>query len=282
MHIRWFVCVWSVIVLFGAPAALAGWIAKADFSSCPRQYIPSTHGEEGPFASESDCNARLRQVQSQTPLACARYTCSDSGGASTAGAAPPSLNQGISDALAAGMTGKISAADATGLVSLGLLGTLLTTPSRPKTAEEIRAEQAAAERARAAAIVRQQERDQLKREKETHLDQQAYSQLALLDDPGATGAAKAKVADSEPSRKCRDDRPGPDQAGATDFVCHVTVCGGEYNGSSVCCPTGYPKLNECDCRCYANDSTFDCARYAACNYSANFNPGTVPANEVKK
>ncbi len=59
-----------------APAAHAGWMAIADFSGCPSQYV-SGSGQEGPFASAAACQARLNSIST---LACARYRCVESGG----------------------------------------------------------------------------------------------------------------------------------------------------------------------------------------------------------
>lgn len=154
-----------------------------------------------------------------------------------------------------------------GLTS-GLLGSLeqnLNASARPLTPEELRAQQEEEERQRQAEIARQQELERQKQQKVASLDQRAFEQLSLLDAP--LNPSKPITHDTKPSVQCTDDqRPNG------DFICHVTVCGGAYNGASVCCPNGYPKLNECDCQCYPGDSNFECSRYAACENSANFNP----------
>jgi hypothetical protein len=63
-----------------AAPAFADWFAQADFSACPRQYIPQTSGSEGPFSTQAGCSARVAEVQQQSALACARYVCNSSGG----------------------------------------------------------------------------------------------------------------------------------------------------------------------------------------------------------
>src|SRR4051812_12759847 len=105
-----------VLFLLAALPAKAGWMAYGDFSSCPRKYIPNTSGQDGPYNSSAECHAAIANV---TPLPCARYSCSETGGGNNSSAAPAApgheLDKNIGDALAAGMTGKISGADAIGL-----------------------------------------------------------------------------------------------------------------------------------------------------------------------
>ncbi len=133
----------------------------------------------------------------------------------------------------------------------------MSASARPKTAQEIEAEQAAAELARQQAIARQQEIERKKKEKADRLDKKAFDQMSLLDSP--FNQTKAETTDFQPSKTCTNE-----QVTDNDLVCHVTVCGGAYNGASVCCPKAYPKLNECNCNCYPNDSHFECMRYGSC------------------
>jgi hypothetical protein len=90
------------------------------------------------------------------------------------------------------------------------------------------------------------------------LDREAFLRMSLLDAP--FNPEKRLAADARPSVACR-------QAAEGQLACHVPVCGGALNGPSVCCPAGFPKLNECDCKCYAADASFECMRFAACNQS---------------
>lgn len=139
------------ITIFSFPA-YADWTLNADFNTCPRQHISQTKGSEGPFNLESDCLARIREVERTQKLFCAKYTCDSSGaGAAGTAAAQPGheMDPHISNAIAAGITGDISATDAMGLVSMGLLGNALLAPSTPqpqKTPQQLEADRVAAER----------------------------------------------------------------------------------------------------------------------------------------
>lgn len=77
----------------GGCAWADGWMARADFSDCPRQYIPQTSGEEGPFATEAECEARIENVENTSQLGCAHYECDEVGGGS-GGASVPSAGGG--------------------------------------------------------------------------------------------------------------------------------------------------------------------------------------------
>src|SRR5258706_1662395 len=83
----WLTAVAFLLGLAAFPAS-AEWFARADFSSCPRQYVPQTSGGEGPFSSKSACSARIAEVQSQSPMACARYWCDEGGSGGSTGALP--------------------------------------------------------------------------------------------------------------------------------------------------------------------------------------------------
>jgi len=119
------------LLLLAVQPVFAGWMATADFTACPRKYIPNTSAKEGPFATESMCKARVDRVKRESPLACARYSCKEEGGSASSApaAAGHELDKNIADAMAAGLSGKISAGDAAGLVGLGLLGNIILAPS---------------------------------------------------------------------------------------------------------------------------------------------------------
>ena len=114
-------------------------------------------------------------------------------------------------------------------------------------------------------------REQLRREaeearakEELYQKQQDIESITFMD----TLADSLKNAEkSEPEGKdfrakiqCKGGEPGL-------HTCYVFVCGGAFGGDPVCCPEGYPKLNECDCNCYPSNADFECKRYAACQYS---------------
>lgn len=48
-----------------------------------------------------------------------------------------------------------------------------------------------------------------------------------------------------------------------NLVCMTNFCGGGMGCPYVCCPSGLPYLNHCDCKCYAT-SEFDCHSYSYC------------------
>lgn len=149
--------------------ALAGaWMAHADFSNCPSQYIPQSSGEEGPFATESDCEARISEVESASPLACAQYECDQEGddsSADTGGSIPsiPIPSGGLTTQQQVGLgLGLLGAY----MVGAGLHALLAGNPQQ-KAAERARqAALAAAQRRKAAEKQRQLEatRDRLLRE----------------------------------------------------------------------------------------------------------------------
>jgi hypothetical protein len=90
------------------------------------------------------------------------------------------------------------------------------------------------------------------------LDREAFLRMSLLDAP------------FNPEKPITTEARSPAACGTSEeeYACHVVVCGGAFNGPSVCCPAGFPKLNECDCKCYAASASFECRRYAACNRSS--------------
>jgi len=170
------------IVMLSGQSAFAGWMANADFTSCPRKYVPNTSGKEGPFATQSACNARVEQVQRESPMVCARYTCVDEGGTASGGTSAPAasgheMDQHISNAISAGMNGQISGGDAMGLVGLGLLGNALLAQPSPAEIEARRQQALAAEQARVAAEI---ERQRQIKEKNDKMDADAESMLGLV------------------------------------------------------------------------------------------------------
>jgi hypothetical protein len=91
--------------------------------------------------------------------------------------------------------------------------------------------------------------------------------------PPADPAPRLDAAATSPLGRA-EDKAGPGQSTRTvacegvAFICHVAVCGGT-SAHSVCCPAGYPLLNECDCQCYPRGASIDCEHgFAACQYTA--------------
>lgn len=126
-------------MLFSSHSAFAGWMAKADFTSCPRKYFPNTHGEEGPFDSQSACQTRVDQAKREQQTVCVQYSCVEQAAGSTNSQSPQAgheMDQHISTAISAGMNGQISGSDTVGLVSMGLLGNALLAGNRQLTPEE--------------------------------------------------------------------------------------------------------------------------------------------------
>lgn len=163
-----------------SPQSHAGWMAKADYSSCPRQNLPDTSRSEGSFNSEADCLSKLSEIKNTQKLFCARYSCVDqgvAGGEATSAAAGHEMDTHIGNAISAGLQGDISTVDAAGLVSMGLLGNALlapSTPARQKTFAELETERIAADKA---AI----EQARIERERQARRDQRVAPMFALLD-----------------------------------------------------------------------------------------------------
>ena len=165
-------------VTLSADLADAGWMATANFSGCPSN-VKATSGSEGPFNSELDCLARVREVERSQNMSCVRYACSAQPG--SAGSASPQagheMDELIGKTISYGVSGDIAPADAVGLVGLGLIGNALNAPSAPerqKTPAEITAERVAAEKF---AI----ENARREREREEKADQRVAPMFALLD-----------------------------------------------------------------------------------------------------
>ncbi|MDZ4660621.1 MAG: hypothetical protein SGJ18_03265 [Pseudomonadota bacterium] len=252
-----------LFILTSTPA-FAGWMANADFSSCPRKYIPNSTGSEGPFNSESDCLSRVNQVKREMTLDCARYSCVNQAGTTndaTPAAAGHQLDKNIGDAVSAGISGQISGADAVGLVGLGLMGNALLAPKAVETPQQ-RADRIAAE------LWAQEDSknraEQARLTEETYQNNQDQNALRFLDSMSAAVTApifsKPQGQNFRGKILCKGGEPGL-------HTCYVFVCGGAYGGDPICCPEGFPKLNECDCNCYPANAEFECKRYAACQHS---------------
>lgn len=126
--------------------ALAGWMANADYTGCPSN-ITATRSSEGPFSSESDCLAKVRQAEAGQKMSCVKYSCTSQGAADSSSAQPGhEMDPHISKAISAGITGDISPVDAVGLATIGLGVNALNAPTKPKTAAELEAERVAAEK----------------------------------------------------------------------------------------------------------------------------------------
>jgi hypothetical protein len=107
-----------IALLANAPAS-ADWVAHADFSGCPRAAYPRTHGQEPPVPTEAACQAQIDRARRGDPAVCIRYSCKETGAEASTTAPGDAIEQGMADALAAGLTGEISAAESVGLFALG-------------------------------------------------------------------------------------------------------------------------------------------------------------------
>lgn len=221
------------LLLVFVPPVQAAWIAYADFTSCPRKYFPNTSGQDGPFSSAAACQAAITKADAEQRVTCVRYSCRETGqnsSDSSSGSAAPGheLDKHIGDAVAAGMSGQISGADAVGLVGLGIMGNALlgsTAPETPQQAaqrvenQRLQAEQAA----RAANIERI-------REANYQMEQDAKA-FALMDlaDPEFKAAvpvqnSKFEVSQAftkgfEHARDCISQNSGAACAGSKSETC---------------------------------------------------------------
>jgi hypothetical protein len=196
MQIRAIASVELVIVLaLTAFPAHADWTGYADFTTCPRQYIPQTSGTEA-FATEAACNARIAQVQRETPLGCARFTCKDN----AAGGAP-SNNDPITQAISAGV--RTMTPQQTLGAGIGLLGVAAILQGLNSQQQQTSDQAAAA--AQQAAILRQHEQ-QLQDQRAEATKQELLHSLKgtgaatdlALKDTGAGAELQLKTGDTPP------------------------------------------------------------------------------------
>jgi len=156
-HLVWV----TVASSFWACAAFAdGYMLNADFSACPRKYIPQTSATEGPYYSKEACNDRITQVQRQSPMACAKYTCPPVGDGADSSATGPLIvphdpgqtagniaKQYVQSAPAPQNLQQAGATMTQGL-ALGLGVAMLQSALEGPSPEQIRAQQEAEEQAR--------------------------------------------------------------------------------------------------------------------------------------
>ncbi len=106
----------------------------------------------------------------------------------------------------------------------------------------------------------------------------ASSEFSLTDEENLKGLHWASPSAPSPAQASGDqaDRPtgvAQTECAANDtsnqtsapFTCHTLTCGGTHL-TSVCCPSGHPYLNHCDCLCYDSHQGLDCPSYSACQY----------------
>ncbi len=169
----------GVLILITTKETSADWTAKVDYSPCPRQFIPAGTGSEGGFATEAACRSRLETVQQTQKLKCAVYSCQASAGGATDAAAPGhEMDQHIGNAIAAGITGDIPAADALGLTAIGLAVNAFSTPATPETPSQLAA-RIQNERAWAEQMARENEAARVK--EAAYQSGQDSKSLAFLD-----------------------------------------------------------------------------------------------------
>jgi hypothetical protein len=185
--------------------ALADWFAQADFSACPRQYIPQTSASEGPFSTPGACSARLAEVQRQSPMACARYACNSTGGSGASATSSDSTTNALAGALTSGMRGLTTQQImGVGITALAISALMQTPDPQQQAADQ------AAEAATQAALRQQREQQRQEQERRAEATKQellhslkgtgASTDLALKD-AGAGGELQLKTGDSSPPPK---------------------------------------------------------------------------------
>ena len=171
MHKSLFLSIAIMPLCVVANVAFAGqYMAHADFSGCPSQYITESSGDEGPFDSKEACQVRIDSVKNS--LACAEYSCvpvgedsnADSGSSSSAPPTPQGLIQESTKNVAHGIVYGNSQQTGVGLFGL-TTGLLLPGLQRnPQQEAQQRREEAAREAEQRAEEERQAQEEARKQE----------------------------------------------------------------------------------------------------------------------
>ena len=162
----------AFLLLAVRPVSAEEYMAHADFTACPRKYVPSTSADEGPF-TKPQCLARVEAARQGNHMSCARYSCeprvggvsTDSSGG-TAGALQNLAAKSIADAIVSGnINEQIGALG----VAAWLAAILLNADQRQNT-ERQGAERAAraAQEAEAVARAQEYERERMKQLEARH------------------------------------------------------------------------------------------------------------------
>lgn len=169
------VVAFALILLAVRPMFAEEYMAHADFSSCPRKYVPSTSADEGPFATKPQCMARVEAASRGNSMSCARYSCEEiRGGASTGssgGIAGGSLQQQSIANIVGGMMGNNLQQMNLGLLGLGadmLLQGLLKGDQGQNAAGQAERAARAAEEAEAIAKGQEKERERIEQLRVRH------------------------------------------------------------------------------------------------------------------
>lgn len=220
----------GLLLLSASHSAFAEWVAHSDFSSCPRKYYPNLSGQEGGFATESACQARVAQAKRGDSAVCIRYTCKQSGEGSSGSA---STGNALDDAYARAMAASQNSnqmMQASGLyLGAKLLEGALQGPTPEQQAAAEAQRQYEAEQAQLRAIEAENRKNQLLAEMqdvegsgELQLmtgddDGSGGSQLALMDDDGNTRGIMGKRKTPKTQRNqppAVRKNPGPYRPGA--------------------------------------------------------------------
>ena len=79
--------------------------------------------------------------------------------------------------------------------------------------------------------------------------------------PPAAAASKR----TEESKFCAVAAGGRALPSSTQAVCNTFSCGSTQS-APLCCPSAYPFLNTCDCKCYKDSADIECSSYMACQH----------------
>jgi hypothetical protein len=182
MHMRLIVRVAILVVAaVSTSPAFAEWMGQADFSACPRQYIPQTSGSEGPFPTQAACAARVTEVQqARGALGCARYACNEVAGSTVSSISP---NVPLPSGLTPQQSMAMGAAALGGyMIGKGLHDLLVGNPQQ-------QAEDQGAEAARQAQVQQQQEQRQQQQRQEQQRRDEATKQELLRSLKGTGSSA---------------------------------------------------------------------------------------------
>ena len=198
------------ILMMGVTApSFADWVAHADFSSCPRKYYPNTSGQEGGFASESACQARVAQAKQGDRAVCIRYSCRESGGGSSGAASTGNaLDDAYSRAMAASQNSN-QMMQASGMyLGAKILEEAMKGPTPEQQAAAEAQRQYQAEQARLQAIEAENRKNQLLAEMQ---DVEGSGDLQLMtgDDDGSGGGGLALMDDDGDTRGIMGKRKTP-------------------------------------------------------------------------
>ena len=159
-----FLVVAFAFLLLTVRPVFAEYMAHADFSACPRKYIPRTSADEGPFATKPQCMARVDAARRGNNMSCARYSCEVVGGDGSTGSSGGTAGGSLQDLAIKNIAGGLGSGNANQFIggigaaaAAGILNDLFNGDKGQNVARQ--AERAAHAAEEAAAIARGQERE---------------------------------------------------------------------------------------------------------------------------